>query len=289
MSVANCQALLQATHVCLPSTRPYLVQVWHADCSATGARVAIKMVNMDLDGSTLLDKATTEALILRSMAHPNILPMHTCFLAGPPSTPPKCTPQPPQQLEPAAADRAPVHDTAHAAESPPKPPLQPRGSRLITSASDTAHELPHEQPQLPPEQLSDELGAASLEDRLHSNGAASTTAPAPHASAAAGFDFDAPPGQQSKCWLWMVLPCMEASLLDVLHLSHPQVCHARVHASQPQVVRACPLAARPACQTPCSIAATLQLSVRSFCQCMLHPGPNNRPCPSSEYACRASR
>ena len=34
--------------------------------------------------AVLQDKATQEVLILRSMHHPHILPIHTCFLAGAP-------------------------------------------------------------------------------------------------------------------------------------------------------------------------------------------------------------
>ena len=179
------------------------------------------MVNMDLDCAMLLDKATTEALILRSMAHPHILPMYTCFLAGPPSSSPSA---PPQQL--AAANSTPVFDTAHAAESAPGLPPQPGTFRQDKPPNDTAHEHSRDQPEQPLQQQEPSLpeqAAAGLAERANSHAQATTTANAQPAGTAAGFDFDALPGQQTKCWLWMVLPCMEASLLDVLHTSHPEV------------------------------------------------------------------
>ena len=37
-------------------------------------------------------------------------------------------------------------------------------------------------------------------------------------------DFDAMPSKPAKDWLWMVLPCAESSLADVVHTAYPKVC-----------------------------------------------------------------
>ena len=194
------------------------------------------MVNIDQDCCRLLEKASTEAHILRSMAHPHILPMYTCFLAGPPVRPPTSSDSP------LAAAKEDLSDTAHAAGSHC---TAEQHRPLDRQLYDTAHEAPEQldpaSQQLPASESSQPSApqaqgtAPSSAEPAGGHAAEPAEDSAPRSQAGAGdvedagpstragaVDFDALAGHRAKHWLWMVLPCMEASLLDVLHNSHPQ-------------------------------------------------------------------